>query len=521
MLHKKCSSLIAKDNGMNRIDDENIVEAKSLSYQVRDKMILHEISFKIAKGETFVITGPSGSGKTTLAKILAGNINPSGGEIVFANDFDTLMVSQQDRFVSASGIRVSYYSQRYENPNEEGIPDVSEYLHRAVPGIQPDWFLEVLSELEIEPLRDRKILSLSNGERKRVQLAEALLQNPGMLVLDQPFIGLDTHSREKLSEILHRLKKSDITLVIVSDEFHIPHFTDNVIFLGSNANNRIVPYHDFHQSEKEDLNLKVDEDPELIHEITRSESHSSLVVRMLDVNVLFRGNKVLRNINWEIRAGEKWLLYGPNGAGKTTLLSLISTDNPQGYSNDIVLFDRQRGSGESIWDIKKKIGFVSPELHHYFLRRKSIYKPALGETASYSGLSCLDVVLSGLKDEVGFSSLRTEMETKLARSWLRLIGMEHLEKASFLQSSLGEQRILLLARALIKLPELLVLDEPCQGLDHWQTRQFLSLLDLICTGNQTTLIYVTHRAEEIPSCITNELALENGSVVKNNSFNRN
>jgi len=500
---------------------DTVIETQNLGFRIHQKTILQSLEFRVKRGETLVISGPSGSGKTTLAEILMGNLEPSEGQIRFAANFEAMMVSQQDHFVSATDLRISYYSQRYESLNEDGIPTVSEYLHRTVPGIHTDRLLDVLKELEIDSLFDRKILSLSNGERKRVQLAEALLQNPDMLVLDQPFTGLDSHSREKLLGILLNLKNSGITLVIVSDEFHIPPFTDFILSLGLEGDSKIIPYTDFHKSEKEYLNLSVKSDHELLQEIARSKSHSSLVVRMRNVNVSYNGEKVLKNINWEIRAGEKWLLYGPNGAGKTTLLSLISADNPQGYSNDIILFDQKRGSGESIWDIKRKIGFVSPELHHYFLRRKSIYKPAKGEATSYGGLTCLDVVSSGWKDEIGFTSLRTKMETDVARKWLHLMGMEKLEKTSFLKSSLGEQRIVLLARALIKSPELLVLDEPCQGLDQFHIRHFLSLLDLICIENQTTLIYVTHRTEEIPSCITNELALENGCVVKNRRLKSN
>jgi len=498
----------------------NLIEVENLSYQIRDKNILQDLNFSINEGDAFAITGPSGSGKTTLAEILAGNVQPSEGQVWFDEDFEAIMVSQQDRFVSASGIRMSYYSQRYENPDEEGIPTITEYLHQTVPGIQPEYFLNVLKELEIESLTERKILSLSNGERKRVQLAEALLQNPNVLILDQPFTGLDVQSREILVRILERQKKSGISLVIISDEFHVPPFTDYVLSLAINGDSQLVKKEDFHQTEKDYLNIALKADHEFLNEIANVQSPSHLVVQMKAVNVSYRGEKVLQNIDWTIRAGERWLLYGPNGAGKTTLLSLVSADNPQGYSNDIVLFDRKRGSGESIWEIKKKIGFVSPELHHYFLRRKSIYKPAKGEVASYSGLSCLDVVLSGLKDEVGFTTVRSKLEVELARKWMHLMGLEHLEKTSFLQSSQGEQRNILLARALVKSPELLILDEPCQGMDHSQIRHFTSLLDMICSVQHTTLIYVTHRAEEIPTCITHKLALEKGCVVKNNSFNK-
>ncbi len=500
---------------MSGIEAVNIIEVKDLEYRLRERIILQNLNFQIGSGELFVITGPSGSGKTTLAEILMGNIPPTEGQILFAEDFEALLVSQQDRFVAASGLRISYYSQRYESLNEENVPSVTAYLHRTVPGIQPDHFSRVLKELEIDHLADRKILSLSNGERKRVQLAEALLQNPEMLVLDQPFIGLDKHSREGLSTILQQQKRAGMTMVIISDALHIPQFSDRVLELDFNAKSKMLNVANFQRSDEKDQVYSVNTDHELLKELSHSDEHSELLVRMRGVNVIYGGKKFLEDIDWEVKADEKWLLFGPNGAGKTTLLSLVSADNPQGYSNDLVIFDRKRGSGESIWDIKKKIGFVSPELHHYFLRRKGIYKPASREAVSYDGMTNLDVVLSGLKDEVGFTSERTKMELEHARKWMRIMGMEHLEKLSFLHSSMGEQRIILLARALVKSPELLILDEPCQGLDQAQIRRFTGLLDHICAGKKTTLIYVTHREEEIPSCITHELELENGRIAAN------
>ncbi len=498
-----------------------MIEVKNLGYWIRERKILQNLNFTIGKSEAFVITGPSGSGKTTLAEILAGIVKPGEGQILFDDDFEVMMVSQQDRFVQASGIRLSYYSQRYESPNEEGIPTLTEFLHREVPGIQPENFLEIMQELEIEKLKDRRILSLSNGERKRVQLAVALLQNPNLLILDQPYTGLDFQSRETLTRILEKQKQAGISLVIIGDEFHIPSFADYVLRLAINGESELIRKNDFREKDASNSDFTLQADRNLALELSETESHAELVVQMKNVNVSYHGEQVLQNVNWTVRAGERWLLYGPNGAGKTTLLSLVSVDNPQGYSNDLLLFDHKRGSGESIWDIKKKIGFVSPELHHYFLRKKSIYKPAAGESASYKGMLCVDVVVSGLNDEIGFTSTKTNADIERARRWMQLMGLVHLEKSSFAKSSLGEQRNILLARALVKSPELLILDEPCQGMDPAQIRHFTALLDLICSLKQTTLIYVTHRAEEIPSCITHELALEQGCVVKNSAFKRN
>ena len=478
-----------------------IVKAIDLAYNVNHKTIFQQLNFQIGEGETFVITGPSGSGKTTLARIVSGLLKPTLGQLVFLKEITSKFVPQQDDFLAASGLRVTYYSQRYENPTQEIVPNVQEYLTKKVAGVEMKTLQAVLKELEIEYLPERKILSLSNGERKRVQLAEALLQKTDLLVLDQPFVGLDVYSRETLFRILEMQKKNGITLVLVSEYSLIPPFADQVFELDKpgesysiSENNAETPHFG------------------LLNNLAEQEQQFDKIVSMRNVKVSYGGEAVLSGINWEVKPGEKWLLSGPNGAGKTTLLSLISADNPQGYSNDLVLFDRKRGSGESIWDIKKKIGFVSPELHLYFLRHRGLYNAAASIQVSYNSLSCIDVVLSGLKDEVGFTTSGSHFEMKTTREWLHLLGMEHLSSAPFLHSSLGEQRIILLARALIKSPDLLILDEPCQGLDPSQTKRFTEVLDAVCLQHQTTLIYVTHRQEEVPSCITHFLELEKGKI---------
>ncbi len=483
-----------------------------IAYQVHYKTILQDINIEIGKGETVVITGPSGSGKTTLLNITGRKLQPTSGQISFAEEITSKIVSQQDDFLSASGLRVSYYSQRYEKPNEEMVPDVKEYLFKKVTGISQKDQVTILQELEIEYLLDRKILSLSNGERKRVQLAEALLQKPDLLLFDQPFVGLDVHARETLFRLLENQKQAGITLVLVSESGLIPTFSDRLIELVLNEDK---PQHLRNGSDAlEDKGSNVYPNLE-----TKEKQTYNSIVKMRNVKVTFGGETVLSDINWEVKPGEKWLLQGHNGAGKTTLLSLISADNPQGYVNDLVLFDRKRGSGESIWEIKEKIGFVSPELHLYFLRRRGLYNAAASTQVSSSSMKCLDVVLSGFKDEVGFSTSDSHIEVQIAKKWLHLLDMEHLAAAPFLHASLGEQRIILLARALIKSPDLLILDEPCQGLDSSQIERFTSILNDSCFKNHTTLIYVTHRKEEVPSCVTHFLELEKGRITGSGNFN--
>jgi len=219
--------------------------------------------------------------------------------------------------------------------------------------------------------------------------------------------------------------------------------------------------------------------------------------KLKNICVRYGGEMILDEVNWEVKKGEKWALSGPNGAGKTTLLSLLNGDNPQAYSNEIHLFDRKKGSGESIWDIKQKIGFMSSEMHQYL----------------YGGDTCLGVVVSGFFDILGVERKATEAQKTLALQWMQVLGVDNLANISFKQIAAGEQRLILLARALVKNPPLLILDEPCVGLDSAQKQQFLHVIEQICHSSEKTLIYVSHYQEEIPPCVTHALRLEKGKVV--------
>ncbi|HZE83259.1 MAG TPA: ATP-binding cassette domain-containing protein, partial [Puia sp.] len=223
-----------------------------------------------------------------------------------------------------------------------------------------------------------------------------------------------------------------------------------------------------------------------------------IAVKMVDVQIRYGETTILKGIDWEVRNGERWSLAGPNGAGKSTILSLITADNPQAYANKIWLFDRRRGSGESIWDIKQKIGFVSPELHLYFDH----------------GATCNEVIASGLFDTIGLFRRLSPDQEACAHLWMQLLSLGEVRTRRLAQLSTGQQRMVLLARALIKNPPLLILDEPCQGLDEEQTLYFCNLISTLCEAFGTTLIYVSHYQQEIPHCVNRFLRLENGSVVK-------
>ncbi|RZK61188.1 MAG: ATP-binding cassette domain-containing protein, partial [Hymenobacter sp.] len=217
------------------------------------------------------------------------------------------------------------------------------------------------------------------------------------------------------------------------------------------------------------------------------------LVRLRDVTVRYGEKVVLDAITWEVKPGERWALTGPNGAGKTTLLSLLNGDNPQAYGKDITLFDRRRGTGESIWDIKRHIGFVSPELLHYFPGQ----------------LTSQQVVETGFTDKLVRAGT-TPAQRALASRWLRVLGLAASAALPLRQLPASQQRLVLVARALVKSPPLLLLDEPGQGLDAAQLAHFRAVLDRLCASSPVALIYVSHYEREIPSSVSQVLRLAQG-----------
>ncbi len=316
---------------------------------------------------------------------------------------------------------------------------------------------------------------------------QALFRDPAVLILDNPFTGLDTEGRITLHKVLDAIIAAGIHIILITAQQEIPSCITHVAVLN---NGQLV-----HAGKASDLSRKKDAssfDTALIKKLP-APAHNSFehAVKMVDVTIRYGEKTVLQNIHWEVKKGERWSVTGPNGSGKSTLLSLITADNPQAYANEIYLFDRRRGSGESIWDIKKQIGFVSPELHLFFDQ----------------GNSCFDVIGSGLFDTIGlFRQLNTTQQQQV-QTWLEIVGLQALRERALFRLSLGQQRMVLLARALVKNPPLLILDEPCQGLDAGQAGFFKQLIDGLCVYFGTTLIYVSHYENDIPSCVTHWLNL--------------
>jgi len=470
-----------------------VLSVNQLSINRSGKKILENISFTVNTGEALAITGLAGCGKTSLGLALAQQLYYQGTITYHLPDGSPIAwVEQQHHFKTLQSTNDLYYQQRFNSYDTEETQTVAESL-----GHKLETARELIEEMGIGYLLEEKLIQLSNGENKKLQLLNALLQQPAVLIMDQPFTGLDTSTRQWLNGQVNRLKQSGVLVMVICSKDEIPDSTDKLIILEQGTMKTMEDRLSFQQQPRVATNQT---DSSITTALPLSAKHPEFdsIIDMEDVTVRYGEKLILDRISWRVLPGECWLLTGPNGAGKSTLLSLVNGDNPQAYANKIHLFGQRRGSGESIWDIKKKTGFLSPELHVYF-------------NAASSGF---ETVASGLFDTIGLFRQLGPEDTEWVMQWMEVCGVSQLKEKRLFELSTGEQRMLLLARALVKDPPLLILDEPCQGLDPERKQRLLELINRVCTVTGKTLVFVSHYEKDVPGCVDKYIRVENGRRVR-------
>lgn len=457
------------------------------------------INLHIEKGEQIAIVGDNAAGKSRLVEVLTGHyplllnevqydFSPSESSLVSDN---LKYISFRDSYGEQDG--TYYYQQRWNQHDiAEDTPKVGQLL-------KSNTFSQMF---HLDELADKYIISLSSGELRKFQMAKALATNPRILILDNPFIGLDAQTRKDFRKLLETLTRETNMLVILvlSKRDDIPDFITHVLPV---EGLRLLPKMRLEEYRKQYAAIPR---PELSEEIkdwiadlpVRELKESDFyphnggeILRFRDVSIRYGERTILQPLNWTVHEGERWALSGPNGSGKSTLLSLVCADNPQAYACNIELFGHRRGTGESIWQIKKHIGYVSPEMHRAYLK----------------DVPSIDVVASGLSDSVGLYVRPKPEQKQTCLDWMRVFGVDGVADRSFLQLSSGEQRLCLLARAFVKDPELLILDEPLHGLDDRNRSLVRQIIKQFCLRKHKTLVMVTHYQEELPDCITHSLRL--------------
>lgn len=474
-----------------------IIQISNLNFQYGNQVVLKDFGWEISSGECWMLGGLSGSGKTTLAKIISGEIKNFEGRVKVSFDEmsklkkKVLYVSNWFHFSNLEGDRNFYYQQRYNQKVKNDTLTVFAELNHFAKEENLDFEIleSYLEYFGFENFKSQQLIELSSGEHKKLQLLKALWLRPQVLIIDQPYTGLDVKSRQFLNQAFDDLIKENVTLILINNDDEYP---ENVQYFVEIENGKLV-----HRNSPKNFSKGKGRTSKSLPFFLQknNESQRENLIKLENINISYGEKQVLKNIDWEVNSGEQWLLQGHNGSGKSTLLSLLNGDHPQAYANEIHLFGQKRGSGESIWDIKEKIGMISPELHWYFDMNANV-----GQT-----------IATGFFDSMSlYQKLSFDQQQQLEQI-LYFFDLKDDKNKKLNTLPLGKQRLALLARTLIKKPKLLILDEPCQGMDNEQTQYFNQVIDDLASQGQS-LIYVGHFDSQLPKKLSHKLVLENGTT---------
>ncbi len=461
--------------------------------RICDQVLLGEIDWTLAVGEHWAVLGANGSGKSALGRLLCGEL-----EIVTG----TMSTVDRAEFVAFETVEKILEVERYNDDSDfidcvDHGTLVRDFILQDRSTDAPS-LVDLARQLDFVDLLERGIRFLSTGEMRKVTICRALLRQPQMLVLDEPFDGLDQSSCAALQQLIADCAGRGIRIVLLLNRFSeilplISHvaYIQNCSLVASGPKEELLHSEALHRLHAFHYTLPA-------HLPERDAAHiapplpaDEPLIEMHDVVVSYGEKPVLNQLSWSVQPGEHWQISGPNGAGKSTLLSLVSGDHPQAYANDICLFGRQRGTGESVWDIKQRLGLLSTAFQQNY---------RVGVTAKLA-------VISGFFDSIGVYGQYTPQQQEIALQWLQILHLEQHRDTPLRNLSYGEQRLILLARAMVKQPQLLILDEPCQGLDDINRQMVLKLVDYLAATGPTQLLYVTHHGEDRLACITHHLQL--------------
>ncbi|WP_372880360.1 ATP-binding cassette domain-containing protein [Psychromonas sp.] len=469
----------------------------NLSYQFNHKqsdnnLTLNVEELTLQRGESLLVVGDNASGKSLLAQILLGCIKDYSGSVRLTEKHSSLSFELE-------AVTLEYDRLHDDSEYLEGGVDWGRSARQVICQdnsdniVVTDDFDKIISLLAIENLLDKPFKILSTGETRKVLMARALLCKPQLLILDEPYAGLDIGSQAQLTKVLNQLIAEGLSIILF-DFYHssLPGEIKKLVYLRegeiklSGNREEIIASPQWKTLTQSHYTLP--------HHLPDCISYDHInktlpLVDLVNVSVSFAENSVFKDLNWQFNQGEHWQIAGPNGSGKSTLLAMISGDSSKAYGQDITLFGVKRGSGESIWDIKRHYGVVGAQLHRDYRVSTNL----------------LHTVLSGFFDSIGLYETPKQSQIEIARQWLLLLGLADKENTSFNALSYGEQRLALIARAVVKLPLILILDEPCQGLDNYNRVKVLALIDYIAANSATHILFVSHDPRDKLLCLTHQL----------------
>ena len=524
------------------MEGQRFISVERCSVWAKEQEVIQSFSWNLQEGQVWLITGPSGGGKEYFIQALANQKERLGLPVfrpqptsvdsyVGGQYFNKFSATTQLVSLETAAALIQEERDRDEGDFIEGGIDIGRTAARFICEVLPEpvevSILQQLPQVQlcgVASVLNRGVKYLSTGEVRRVLLCRSLLSSCQLLILSEPFAGLDVQSRGILKNFFsERMESRQAPIIMLSMEAldlerfqevpsgitHVAEFAEGRLsFQGElqdykNLLSSRVP-------EGEGMEKQRRQTESTFQELHSQQTHFStglateapadgerlpeVLVDMQDVRVAWGDKVVLNKLNWQVRAGEHWLVRGPNGSGKTTLLELITGDNMQVFCNNVSIFGRRRGTGETIWELKEKMGIVSYRLHL--------------EYRMVGGTDIEAVLLSGFHDSIGLYQQRSQVEQMAVERWLEIGGFQGRGHEAFSSLSYGEQRAILILRAAVKCPPLLILDEPCHGLDGNQRSRILHLLETIAATGTTTLLHVTHDVTEVLSCEQHILELE-------------
>jgi len=488
---------------VNQRNEQRVTEGALLALQdvgltYRALPALRNINWTLHCGEQWACLGPNGAGKTSLANVISRQATHASGEI------------RRSQQLAKQGVAYVCFEQQKALCDRDKKLDDSEFRADAsdpgtriadviLEGRAPDKaFEEWVDRLNIRHILRRGLRFVSTGEMRKTLLIRAILSNPGLLILDSPLDGLDLASQGELQRIIDELLQSELSLLLLCRQIEdVPTGVSHLIVLDRGELITAGP----RESVLDDSRVQnlmsppiaeLEKLPPPAPRVYQLPEQNIPLIELRDVSVSYGELQVLNNVNWTFGRGQHCCVSGPNGCGKTTLLSLVTGDNHKAYGQHITLFGIRRGSGESVWDIKQKYGQLDTQLHLNYVR----------------GMRVVEVVVSGFFDTIGLYDDWGDAQRDIAEQWLVALGLGEYTMESFDALSFGIQRMVLLARAMVKSPIILLLDEPTLGLDGHHRKLILRAVDHIATSSDTQIIFVSHSAGEVPACVNQHLRFE-------------
>ncbi|MGD1968586.1 MAG: ATP-binding cassette domain-containing protein [Desulfobacterales bacterium] len=508
-----------------------LISLENITVRLRDRPYLHNTSWQIHSDENWAVLGPNGSGKTTFARCLLGEVPIVRGKIKYhfcedirqswtaaanamgyvAPELQREIMERENRkdlFRELSGKRHEFTSAKELILNQTAGPADENHRNRRLG--------EISKKIGVEALLARDVMSLSTGEMKSVLIARALFKRPKLLILDEPFEGLDQLSRKSLADTINTLAQTDVQLILITHRFeeivpnvsHVLLLKEGQIYKAGKKETVFRPkiVEGAYDMDKPAAQLE----PQMLFHVSprykgqkQQPAHkqptdgSQILIEMQNVTVQYGTQLILDGFNWLVKDGQNWMITGPAAAGKSTVLTLIYGDNLQAYANDIYLFGQKRGAGQSIWDIREKIGYISSDLQLWQHQHTNVF----------------EVVCSGFFASNGLYRKCSAEQLAIASAWSQFLGIDALTDQKFGRLSHGQRQLILLARAMVKSPVFLILDEPLQGLDIKNKSKLKNVFDYIGRHTSTNLIYVPDQEAEKLDCITHVLQMERGKVL--------